>query len=43
MAKKTLTSHITRVMAIKQISIQIETGFEKKAAEFRKGGNEIYS
>ena len=31
------------VIAIKQISVQIETGFEEKAEEFRKGGNEIYS
>ena len=31
------------VIAIKQMSVQIETGFEEKAEEFRKGGNEIYS
>ncbi len=31
------------VIAIKQIPVEIESDFEKKAEEFRKGGNEIYS
>ncbi len=31
------------VIAIKPIPVDIETGFEEKAEEFRKGGNEIYS
>jgi phosphomethylpyrimidine synthase len=31
------------VIAIRQIVVEVETGFEEKAEEFRKGGNEIYS
>jgi phosphomethylpyrimidine synthase len=31
------------VIAIKQVAADVETSFEAKAEEFRKGGNEIYS
>ena len=31
------------VIAIKQIAVDVETSFEEKSEEFRKGGSEIYS
>ena len=31
------------VIPIKQVTTTVEVGFEEKAEEFRKGGNEIYS
>ena len=31
------------VIAIQSVSVNVDEGFEKKAEEFRKGGNEIYS
>ena len=31
------------VIAIQSASVNVDAGFEKKAEEFRKGGNEIYS
>ncbi|NMM07933.1 phosphomethylpyrimidine synthase ThiC [Polaromonas sp.] len=31
------------VIAIRPVTVEVETAFEEKAEEFRKGGNEIYS
>ncbi|MBT9477498.1 phosphomethylpyrimidine synthase ThiC, partial [Polaromonas sp.] len=31
------------VIPIQQVTVEMEAGFEEKAGEFRKGGNEIYS
>jgi phosphomethylpyrimidine synthase len=31
------------VIEIKPVAVEIETSFEAKAEEFRKGGSEIYS